>query len=56
LYVPFYVLQLSGRFGTIEEVGQSCLYLATDATFCTGIELNLSSGAELNYGHKNMRK
>ncbi|XP_063443192.1 17-beta-hydroxysteroid dehydrogenase 14-like [Mytilus trossulus] len=48
--------QLLGRLGTIEEVGKACLFLASDATFCTGIELNLSAGAELNYGNKNMRK
>ncbi|XP_013414513.1 17-beta-hydroxysteroid dehydrogenase 14 isoform X2 [Lingula anatina] len=44
--------QLLGRMGTIEESGLACLYLAADATFCTGIELNLSGGAELSYGNK----
>ncbi|XP_076115417.1 L-fucose dehydrogenase-like isoform X3 [Mytilus galloprovincialis] len=47
--------QLLGRFGTIQEVGRACLFLATDATFCTGIEINMSAGAELNYANKNMR-
>ncbi|XP_048779544.1 17-beta-hydroxysteroid dehydrogenase 14-like [Ostrea edulis] len=47
--------QLSGRYGTIEEAGLLCLFLAADATFCTGIDVNLSGGAELNYGVKNMR-
>ncbi|XP_071121024.1 L-fucose dehydrogenase-like isoform X1 [Mytilus edulis] len=47
--------QLLGRFGTIQEIGQACLFLAADATFCTGTELNLSAGAELNYANKNMR-
>ena len=47
--------QLVGRFGTIEEAGLLCLFLAADATFCTGIDINLSGGAELNYGVKNMR-
>lgn len=47
--------QLNGRFGTIEEAGLLCLFLATDATFCTGIDINLSGGAELSYGVKNMR-
>ncbi|CAC5388414.1 17-beta-hydroxysteroid dehydrogenase 14 [Mytilus coruscus] len=51
-----YNVRLLGRLGTIEEVGQACLFLASDATFCTGIELNLSAGAELNYGNKMMRK
>ncbi|KAH3889703.1 17-beta-hydroxysteroid dehydrogenase 14-like [Dreissena polymorpha] len=45
--------QLLGRFGTIRECGLTCLYLAADATFCTGINILLSGGAELNYGMKN---
>lgn len=45
--------QLLGRFGTIEECGKACLFLAADATFCTGINILLSGGAELNYGLKN---
>ena len=39
--------------GTIEEAGLLCLWLAADATFCTGIDINLSGGAELDYGNKN---
>ncbi|KAJ8299547.1 hypothetical protein KUTeg_023607, partial [Tegillarca granosa] len=45
--------QLNGRYGTIEECGLTCLYLAADATFCTGIDIKLSGGAELDYGNKN---
>lgn len=45
--------QLVGRMGTIEEAGLLCLFLAADATFCTGIDINLSGGAELDYGNKN---
>ena len=45
-------LQLLGRFGTIEEAGQLCLFLAAEGTFCTGIDIPLSGGAELNYGKK----
>ena len=45
-------LQLLGRMGTMEEAGQLCLFLASEATFCTGIEIPLSGGAELNYGLK----
>ncbi|CAG5118102.1 unnamed protein product [Candidula unifasciata] len=45
--------QLLGRFGTIEECGLVCLFLAADATFCTGININVSGGAELDYGFKN---
>lgn len=44
--------QLLGRMGTEEESGLAALYLAADATFCTGIDLLLSGGAELNYGFK----
>ncbi|XP_031568140.1 17-beta-hydroxysteroid dehydrogenase 14-like [Actinia tenebrosa] len=44
--------QLLGRMGTLEESGKSCLYLAADATFTTGVDLFLSGGAELNYGKK----
>ena len=29
--------QLNGRMGPIEEMGKICLFLAADATFCTGI-------------------
>ncbi|KAG7233141.1 hypothetical protein INR49_007421, partial [Caranx melampygus] len=44
--------QLMGRMGTETESGLMALYLAADATFCTGIDLLLSGGAELNYGFK----
>ncbi|XP_069380604.1 17-beta-hydroxysteroid dehydrogenase 14 [Paralichthys olivaceus] len=44
--------QLMGRMGTEVESGLMALYLAADATFCTGIEMLLSGGAELNYGFK----
>jgi NAD(P)-dependent dehydrogenase (short-subunit alcohol dehydrogenase family) len=46
-------IQWAGRSGTIDEVGQACLFLASDASsFVTGIELILSGGAELGYGAK----
>jgi len=45
--------QWNGRRGTIEEVGYTCLFLASDgAGFITGIELIISGGAELAYGIK----
>ncbi|XP_036445486.1 17-beta-hydroxysteroid dehydrogenase 14 [Colossoma macropomum] len=44
--------QLMGRMGTEEESGLMALFLAADATFCTGIDLLLSGGAELNYAFK----
>ncbi|KAL5007900.1 hypothetical protein ScPMuIL_016706 [Solemya velum] len=48
--------QLMGKFGTTEEAAQAFLYLAAEASFCTGIDLVLSGGAELNYGNKNQCK
>jgi NAD(P)-dependent dehydrogenase (short-subunit alcohol dehydrogenase family) len=45
--------QWTERMGTVEEVGYACLFLASDrAGFITGVELNLSGGAELGYGPK----
>ncbi|XP_068435493.1 17-beta-hydroxysteroid dehydrogenase 14 [Clinocottus analis] len=44
--------QVMGRMGTEAECGLTALYLAADATFCTGIDLLMSGGAELNYGVK----
>lgn len=45
--------QPNGRSGTNEEVGQLCLFLASDAaSYITGINMIISSGAELGYGVK----
>ncbi|KAG9342836.1 hypothetical protein JZ751_015043 [Albula glossodonta] len=44
--------QLIGRMGTEAECGLAALFLAADASFCTGVDLLLSGGAELNYGRK----
>ncbi|XP_038237756.1 17-beta-hydroxysteroid dehydrogenase 14 isoform X2 [Dermochelys coriacea] len=44
--------QLLGRMGTVEECALAVMYLAADGTFCTGIDLLLSGGAELAYGPK----
>lgn len=45
--------QWNGRTGTVEEVGEACLFLASDgASFITGAELYISGGAELAYGSK----
>jgi NAD(P)-dependent dehydrogenase (short-subunit alcohol dehydrogenase family) len=41
-----------GRMGTPREVGRLCLFLATDATFTTGVDHVISGGAELGYGKK----
>lgn len=41
------------RYGTIGEVGQVCLFLASDAaSFLTGADIPVSGGAELAYGCK----
>ena len=43
----------NGRIAGIEEVGEVCLFLASDgASFVTGIEVIVSGGAELSYGIK----
>lgn len=44
--------QLMGRMGTIEEAGRLCLFIASEATFTTGVDHVLSGGAELAYGRK----
>ncbi len=45
--------QPCGRSGTVEEVGQLCLFLATDcASYLTGTEIIISGGSELGYGVK----
>ncbi|KAM4652308.1 L-fucose dehydrogenase [Discoglossus pictus] len=47
--------QLLGRMGTSEECAKAALFLAADGSFCTGIDLLLSGGAELNYANKNQQ-
>ncbi|HYM01069.1 MAG TPA: SDR family oxidoreductase [Blastocatellia bacterium] len=44
--------QLSGRMGTPEEAGRLCLFIASEATFTTGVDHIISGGAELGYGAK----
>ncbi|XP_074225384.1 L-fucose dehydrogenase isoform X2 [Camelus bactrianus] len=41
-----------GRMGQPAEVGAAAVFLASEATFCTGIELLVTGGAELGYGCK----
>lgn len=48
--------QLLGRMGTAEECAQAALYLASEGTFCTGVDLLLTGGAELNYACKNQTR
>jgi len=47
--------QLLGRMGTIEEVGKLCLFIASEATFTTGVDHIISGGSELGYGRKSRR-
>jgi len=44
-----------GRMGTIEEVGKLCLFIASEATFTTGVDHIISGGAELGYGRKSRK-
>ncbi|XP_072463557.1 L-fucose dehydrogenase isoform X2 [Notamacropus eugenii] len=41
-----------GRMGRPDEVGAAAVFLAFHASFCTGVELPLTGGAELGYGRK----
>src|ERR1700730_16492244 len=45
--------QLLGRMGCVEEVGRLCLFIASAATFTTGVDHIISGGAELGYAQKN---
>lgn len=38
--------------GQPAEVGAAAVFLASEATFCTGLELFMTGGAELGYGRK----
>uniref|UniRef100_A0A2K5DE03 Hydroxysteroid 17-beta dehydrogenase 14 n=1 Tax=Aotus nancymaae TaxID=37293 RepID=A0A2K5DE03_AOTNA len=44
-----------GRMGQPAEVGAAAVFLASEANFCTGIELFLTGGAELGFGRKARR-
>ncbi|XP_056400507.1 17-beta-hydroxysteroid dehydrogenase 14 isoform X1 [Hyla sarda] len=48
--------QLLGRMGTTEECANAVLFLAAEGTFCTGIDILLTGGAELNYANKNQQE
>ncbi|KAM4825077.1 L-fucose dehydrogenase [Thomomys bottae] len=41
-----------GRMGQPAEVGAAAVFLASEASFCTGVELLVTGGAELGYGCK----
>ena len=45
--------QVTGRSGTPEEIGQLCLFLASEAaSYITGTEIIISGGSEIGYGVK----
>ena len=46
--------QLMGRMGCVEEVGRLCLFIASEATFTTGVDHIISGGAELGYAQKSV--
>jgi NAD(P)-dependent dehydrogenase (short-subunit alcohol dehydrogenase family) len=46
--------QLLGRMGSVEEVGRLCLFIASQATFTTGVDHIISGGAELGYAQKSL--
>jgi NAD(P)-dependent dehydrogenase (short-subunit alcohol dehydrogenase family) len=46
--------QLLGRMGSAQEVGRLCLFIASQATFTTGVDHIISGGAELGYGQKSL--
>ena len=45
-------VQVLRRKATVAELGKTCVYLAADATFTTGVDHVISGGAELGYGVK----
>ncbi|EHB06283.1 17-beta-hydroxysteroid dehydrogenase 14 [Heterocephalus glaber] len=47
--------QPMGRMGKPAEVGAAAVFLASEATFCTGTEFRMTGGAELGYGCKASR-
>lgn len=50
--LPFFFPQPLGRMGQPAEVAAAAVFLASEATFCTGLELLVTGGAELGYGRK----
>lgn len=51
-FLPPFFSQPLGRMGQPAEVGAAAVFLASEATFCTGLELFMTGGAELGYGRK----
>ena len=52
---PLVSPQPLGRMGQPAEVGAAAVFLASEANFCTGIELFVTGGAELGFGRKAIR-
>ena len=51
-FLSFFFPQPLGRMGQPAEVAAAAVFLASEATFCTGLELLVTGGAELGYGRK----
>lgn len=49
---PLVCLQPLGHMGQPADVGAAAVFLASEANFCTGIELLVTGGAELGFGRK----
>ncbi|XP_074075901.1 L-fucose dehydrogenase [Macrotis lagotis] len=45
-------MQPLGRMGRPDEVGAAAVFLAFRASFCTGVDLPVTGGAELGYGRR----
>ena len=48
----FLSFQILHRIGDPRELGEACLFLATGATYVTGIDLPVSGGMEVGFGRR----
>ena len=50
--VKIFCFQILNRIGDSREVGEACLFLATGATYVTGMDLPVSGGMEVGFGRR----
>ena len=50
--VQIFCFQILNRIGESREVGEACLFLATGATYVTGMDLPVSGGMEVGFGRR----